>query len=627
MTKRISLLFGIFLLLLGIVSTVSADLVVNSVPIGLTGNHGSTTSGVISIKYENSSQNLSSVTLSGVNLSFSPNNFQLINGETKNITVTASIPQYNPVETKTFNFLINGTNGTYVTGLSSSFNVQVNASASLSIPASVSISEDQNQTTVVITNNGNIQQTNVALSIANGSYFGFNVLDGPQTINAGSSYTYTVKVVKLTSSSTPGLVNHLMNITSSQSSLSGNLVVERSYCKYGEQGNSIRITSVDDDDDFEWEPLMDVELEVEVENRADSSVKAVVKMGLYDLTEREFVEFASGDDELEETVRISDDDDEVVKFNFKLPATISPDNEYKLYIKAYESGEEDSECNSWVVEDVKIDSDYEVIMDELELPSLFVCGATNVVSLRVHNLELGDEELMRVNLYSSDLGLNVYSDEFELDEGDDEYVSLEFTIPENKEAKTYKITFYAEYDYRESSDTFRDSESLETYTITVGGDKCKLKSSPSIGANLQANTETVVGKDLTVEITITNPSDLDSSNFIVALEGYSSWASSVDLDQSSFNLAPGESKKIIATFNPTRSGEQEFVVKAIYGSRVQEQRITISVDESNSWISKISNAIGIKGNTTFWLTIGIFVVVIMIILVLLVRFINSTKRE
>jgi uncharacterized membrane protein len=516
-------------------------------------------------------------------------------------------------------------NGTVESMDFSSSPITINPSSSIQI-LTTSINEGSNQK-VRVKNTGNQLLTNIELIIANSSLFGF-VVDSPKaSLVAGAETEFIVNVSSLTTStSTMGVIDHVINVTSNSAVDSGIISIERNYCRYGEVGgNSILITDVEDDDDFEWEPLMDVEVEVEVENNGDSSERVIVKLGLYDLTEGEFVDFVDGEDELEETIRISDGDEEVVTFNFKLPATIDPNNEYRLYVKAYESGEEDTKCNSWV-EDVEVDSDYEVLMDDLDMPQILICGETNTISLRLHNLELGDDELMRVNLYSQELGLNIYSEEFELDEGDDEYLTLSFIVPENKESKSYRITFYAQYDYKESSDTFRESENLGSYTLTVDGDKCRPSAVPSISASLAEDTETIVGKDLKIEVTITNPSDAPTTDFIIALDDYTSWASSATLDQTTFSLVAGESKTITATFNPTKGGSQEFVVKAIYSGRVEEQRVTVSIDEKTTWLSRIADSMGIEANATFWLTIAIFIVLILIIVVLLVKFINSSKE-
>jgi uncharacterized membrane protein len=604
----------------------SADLSIDVLNTTLIADHDSSVSGFFNISYSNSSQNLTSVIFSGVNMTFNPVSLGVFNdGQSQLVEFTINVHKH-ASGSNVYSFNANGTNGTYETSATGSVTVNVNPSSTLSVQSKENIPENTEQVNITLTNTGNQNLNNVGLSIEDSSSFEFEVITPTGPISPGNTRDYTINITHVGSATSLGSVSHAMTATSGITSATGTLTIERNYCRYGEVGgNSILITDVEDDDDFEWEPLMDVEVEVEVENNGDSSERVIVKLGLYDLTEGEFVDFVDGEDELEETIRISDGDEEVVTFNFKLPATIDPNNEYRLYVKAYESGEEDTKCNSWV-EDVEVDSDYEVLMDDLDMPQILICGETNTISLRLHNLELGDDELMRVNLYSQELGLNIYSEEFELDEGDDEYLTLSFIVPENKESKSYRITFYAQYDYKESSDTFRESENLGSYTLTVDGDKCRPSAVPSISASLAEDTETIVGKDLKIEVTITNPSDAPTTDFIIALDDYTSWASSATLDQTTFSLAAGESKTITATFNPTKGGSQEFVVKAIYSGRVEEQRVTVSIDEKTTWLSRIADSMGIEANATFWLTIAIFIVLILIIVVLLVKFINSSKE-
>jgi uncharacterized membrane protein len=636
MANKAGLTFVAFFAFLLVVGFASATLTIDSTPLGLTAIHGQTAIGVITISYTNSSQNLTNVVLSGTNLSFSQNNFLLNDGDEKNVTVTATIPLYTSPGPKSFTFSVNGTNSSYYnTSASGSFNVQINSTDSIFIaaPKDKTIHEGLNQTTIAVTNDGNTIQ-NVMLTIQDSSSFEFNVLTGSQSISPGSTKTYTIDITKVTTSTGVGSFAHEINATGT-SSATGSLTIERSYCRSGETADFITILDVDDrssGDDWEWGPLKEVKLRVEVDNTADASKRVSVEIGLYDETRGRFVDLSTEDRELEETIRIDSDRSERLDFEFTLPATLDMNNNYRLYIKAFERGSESEQCTSEIAsnqysQEITIDSDEDLIIDELEMPSIFTCGSTNTVSFKLYNLHLGDEENMRINLFSSELGLDINTPHFELDEGYDEDIHITFAIPEGIEAKNYRITLSAEYDYRVSSDSYRSSETLGVYTIRLEGDKCMPAFTPTISADLDPETETIVGKDLKIEITIANPIGAETTDYIIALEDYSSWASSVSMNETTFTLSPGESKTITATFNPTKAGGQEFLVKAIYGVAVHEQRINVSLDEKVTFLSRLSNSINIKADSTFWLTIAIFVVLILIILVLLVRFINSSNKE
>lgn len=522
--------------------------------------------------------------------------------------------------------------------------VMAMGSAALSVTSSVSFTNPESEKSIILSN------TNSSLNFTFSSPVTFSIIgptgaisfvaEGSTSLNGSNTTSWTIRNTtnidysnfKLGSAYSGNFnitgieysINSTDNSTITQTVLKEvSVSLGTGYCKYGVKGNLFEITGLEDDDDFEWAPLMDIEIEVEVENNDDSSKRVVVKLGLYDLTNNRFVEFVGGEDELDETIRIEEDDEEVFVFNFKLPADIDPDSDYKLYVKAYENGEEDTQCTSAIEENIDIESDEEVLMDELDFSSsVFSCGTTNTISFKVYNVGLGDEEEMRVSIYSQELSLDMDSEQFELDEGEDEEVYFDFVIPEGKEPKNYKFSVTVEYDYRESTDSFRDSESLGTYTIRVDGDKCKAMILPTITATLDSETETMVGKDLVVRLSIKNP--LASTSFIMALEGYETWASSATLDLTKFNLEKDGTKAVTATFIPTKAGTQEFIVKAIYGGNVIEQKVIVSVEGSSSWISRVSEAV--KGNLTFYLTLAIFLVLILIIIILLVRFVNS-RRE
>ena len=583
----------------------------------------------------NLSGSISSISGASVsNFVFSPAGNLITNNSNKSVSATVSLPKHN---SGSFIILISGNasiNGTS-NPISGQTTIQILDEYKLNV-GSVVVSDDKNTTLIKIENVGNqplsgqlsfpSERNGIKISSSNAN---FGILNPGQSTNVNFD-------LEIPSSNIVGSTIFNLVVETSQGNFSGTLAVEKTFCRTGEQGDEISIRDVRDrssGSDFEWEPLKDIRLRVEVDNNADTSSSVTVVIGLYDTTRNRFTDLTELDRELEETIRISSGSWERYDFEFTLPADLDINSDYRLYVKAFVRNQESAQCTSDIsggnnifFEPVFIDFDDEVIADQWDTPQIFQCGDTNTISFRVHNLDLGDDEIMRINLRSANLNLNVYSNDFELDRGDREIVFIDFPIPTDVTSGSYRLDIYAEYDYLERTDSFRERTLLRSELIRVEGDKCKPAFTPTISASLDADTETLVGEELRVKITVTNPADAETTTYIIALDD-TTWASSAVLDQSSFSLAPGESKTITATFNPTQAGNQEFTVKAIYGTRVHEQKVSISIDEKTNFFSRISNSLGLEGNATFWLTIAIFVVLILIIVVLLVKFINSSKSE
>ncbi len=591
-------------------------------------NHSTTIGGYLTIKNINNSINFTNVVLKSQNgnLSFSYAPFSLNYNEEKNVTYSIVIPAHLSPGVYNYNYIINATNGTINETKTGVITINVQPSYSLEIVSSpVKVYEGTNTTTINVKNKGNVYLNNVVLAIQNGT-IKYNILTSGQNIAAGETKTYFVYVDSSTIGSSLTNYKNQVNASSGSVVATGEIWFEKSFCKYGENSSSyIKIVDVEDrssGDEWEWVPLKDISIRVEVENNADDSKRVSVRLGVYDSVKGKFLELKDGERELEQTIKIKENDEEYFNFEFKLPADLKEEsNRYKIYIKAFEKGKEQTSCDSDYKE-ITIDFDEDFIADIIEMPSLVSCGGSGFISLKVFNLNLGDEEKMRVKLYNSELGINLYSEQFELDQDESEIVSFNFVVPEGKEEKSYRITFYLEHDYRESLDDYREKENLGVYNIKVAGNKCKPLIQPLISAKLFNGTETKVGKDLIVELTIINTLSTQQ-NFIVSLEGYDVWASSASLEETTFTLGANQSKKIKATFVPIKEGDQEFNVNLLYGINVKEQKISVSINpkEKNFFVIVYEN---IKKNLTYYLTIAIIILIVLIILLLVIK---SAKKE
>ncbi|MEM4719503.1 MAG: putative S-layer protein, partial [Candidatus Pacearchaeota archaeon] len=344
MEKTKKFIFGIFifLVLLSLFSLASASSFSISGETSKNANHSSIVTGYLTIKNTNSSVNFSAVKIISQNgnlsFSYSPDPFSLDYNEEKNVSYSITVPAHLSPGVYNFNYIINSTNNSvYNETKTGQIAVNVQASSSLQILDSpIVVYEGTNTTTIHVKNTGNTQLNNVVLTIENGTVK-YPVLTGAQTINAGETKSYTVLVdASGVGSALTSYINNL-NATSGSIVASSQIKFEKSYCRFGENSSSyIKITEIEDrssGDDWEWSPLKEVSLRIEVENRADSSKRVTVKLGLYDTVKAKFVELKDGEKELEQTIRIKENDEEKFNFDFKLPADLKQESgRYRLYV-------------------------------------------------------------------------------------------------------------------------------------------------------------------------------------------------------------------------------------------------------------------------------------------------------
>ncbi|MBM3247614.1 putative S-layer protein [Candidatus Pacearchaeota archaeon] len=422
-------------------------------------------------------------------------------------------------------------------------------------------------------------------------------------MSVGKTYSAILKVMDNN--------NEQQNVTAS---------FERSFCDYGENGSSIEINSVEDDDDFEWNPLDDVTIEVEVENNGNSREKVTVELGLYSVSDNEFVEIDGNDDILEQSIRIDDDDEEVFTFEFKVSPELA-EGDYRLYVKAYLDSDEAAACDSKIgsslYEAVEIDyDDEEVIIDDIQAPIESSCGFVERVSMDVYNLDYGDDEDFRVNLYNQELGIDMNSDIFTLDNGDSETVEFDFKLPSNAVAKPYKILARVQYNYKSKSDTFFDETRDYYFTLTVKN--CQ-SASGVVTAELSEDTpNAIIGSQVVIEATIKN-TGTNAATYNMQVTGNSAWSQVAEIDPETFTLNAGESKKAkiyLDIDSEAEAGDKEFTITATYNGVSVNQKVLLTLEEGFN-TSKLWNHL--KAYWFLYLIGAITLLLLIIVIVLLVR--------
>ncbi len=424
-----------------------------------------------------------------------------------------------------------------------------------------------------------------------------------------------------------------------------------SFCEIGSQDTSnldlnVEINNLGQgEEDDEWLPLDRIKVEVEIEN--DKSVdldNVVLELALIEKDSGKNIAddliWLSEDDEEIEIGDVDEDEKEEHTFEFKVPADLGIDeNDYLLMVKAYPEDDEDTEnaicidfsndLSNDYFEEIKItreEEDDRMVIIDLDEVDEFIeapCGSTVVLEADVYNIGDQDQEQTQINLYNSELGLDLYEVIREdLDEGDDERIDFTFRVPDNAEEKQYDLELVIYYDYDEDDDEYdENSKSFFIYLRVKGNCEVEL-AEPRITAELDEETpEAIAGEQVIIKATIKNTGD-EEMEYTISITGNSDWSSLVDISPKKLTIAAGESADVAITLDldETTDGDQEFTIKATYGEQTTPQKVALTVKGGKSaGITGASIGTHIRENA--------FIYVIVIINIILIIAIISVVRR
>ena len=429
-------------------------------------------------------------------ISFSPSSVSSLaaNGSTT-ITTTVAIPSNLAAQTYQGTVTVSGTvSGATVTS-TFTLSVVVNSYSSLDVPTydtttSLEIrgQEDNSGTgTFTVTNNGNVIlnsftfTNNINLNDSDGDSISLT-FSNPGTVNPGASATVTVTAAfgnNIDLDNYAGTVNVTSGTATDSFRL--NLQIQPEICSDGivkdgdttSSGNAfldIDLREPDNGDDIK--PGDTLNIDVRVQNDDDTDMDVVVEAFLWNLDQNEEIASVEGD-----SVNINDGDTETYELELEIPKSsdLDTDDSYVLYVKAYEDGDEDQNCNE---ESVNLDFEREahatVVKQVTISPSTASCSETIDIKVDVENQGTRDEDDVYIQVKNNELNLDMESNLFDLDDfaGNDESATkrFSFTVPNNAQAKDYLIEGIVYYN--DGDDTQSEFETLsvrECGTVTNGG--------------------------------------------------------------------------------------------------------------------------------------------------------------
>ncbi|MAG78901.1 hypothetical protein CMI40_00815 [Candidatus Pacearchaeota archaeon] len=215
-------------------------------------------------------------------------------------------------------------------------------------------------------------------------------------------------------------------------------------CEDGEQGNlSISVKDPDDGDDFK--PEEEIEIDVKVTNNGDDDKRIVVESILYNINEDDEEESDKSDSE-----KVKEDENENFDLVIDVPNNFDDGDDYIIFIKAYEKGEEDTQCNFEII-DIDLErEDHDVIVEDVSLlPLINSPGGSIEVIVDVENVGGKDEDDVYIELTENILGISEKSELFDIEKsGDDDTFSESFfiKIPENANKGDYDLNIKVVFD-------------------------------------------------------------------------------------------------------------------------------------------------------------------------------------
>jgi uncharacterized membrane protein len=509
-------------------------------------------------------------------------------------------------------------------------------SADVSVSVSNDLTKSVDQTILTLTNTGN-SSVIVTLDIQDiededGNELGLTYPASSISIPASSSTNVTVSYTEDADDIFLGDYESTIKVLQGTTVLSSSSKIRfiNSYCEDGDilnsDGEGLLISRIKDlekenEDQWEWKPLDNIEVEVEVKRvsdyQEDNDVDIVIAYGLYDPETGDFIE------EWEQTFTIDEDDDkDEFILNFQVPAKNLDNEDLQFYVKAYDDDEDEEDIcadhsGDDYFKDVEINKEKnDILIDDILVPSQLLCGVPADIQMTVYNSGKNDEDKVRVIGRISELGIEKDFIINALDEGENKKILLDFTIPETAEKGTYSLEIEAEFDYDGSN--YDLNFVADEIDVTVEGN-CKSVQSGRIiiDPNTAIQSGGKAGEELIVKASLQNAGSQVTSYSITA-SGFESWASLSDIQEKIITLQPGQSEDVFIYLDVSRdaSGEQSFLIRASTadGSNI-DQPVTVEIQEKGSLFTGLSIADSLGDNWYLW-GIGLLNVVLIVIIVI-----------
>ncbi len=631
-----NILFAVFLIAIAVVTLNTVALVQATLDITppnnmLTVTHGTSFSS--SFILTNSGADVTSITCTktaGIfSMTISGCPTTLLAGQSTTVTYTGSVPLYQAASMYLHQITVNGMEiGLPITS-TTSISITVPSSPALAISSSVAMLGYPGatyQSNFSLNNNGNTQLNGIVFTYSDTNMkddendtitlsFNPSTLDltpggsanivlqasVPSTIDYG---TYSTDVVAAS-----GTVNATMHVT---------LTIYKKFCDSGNVGSYITISVKDPSSGEDFKPNEEITVEVSVKNNDDDERDIVLEAELFDLTDDVYVV----KEEVDAT--ITENHEETLTLKLLVPLDVESDHRLAVIVKAYEDGEEDTQCKDESVNvDVEKDSHSVIIETTKTTPETVECDGTFSAELKFGNAGRNDEKKVKVRLYNTALDIDVEKT-FLLEEG--EYYTAIFsdlTVPKDAEEKEYVLNIDYFYSYDSGTEDYDLSGSGEM-ALKVEGNCFK----PVYGVMIDASStlSAKVNQETLLKVTLTNTGN-EQTIYALSASGFDGWTSANSIDVPTLTLEPQSSGSFYVKFTPTQTGSQKFTVKTTFNGQTQTKEITVDVIAAStaaSWFEQIW--FSMKHNWEWLVVNAILAIAIIVLLVLLLTRKGKTQK-
>ena len=396
------------------------------------------------------------------------------------------------------------------------------------------------------------------------------------------------------------------------------------------QNNGMQYNTFGKDD--EWFPLEEVEVEIEVENNGNDDVDDVsIEWGLWNTKTGDWVIDIDEEDEL----NIKDGDKETLTVTFTLDNDLDVDLEdlddgshYRLYVVATGTVDNQTSPDTCVSDfetaSIIIESDF-VVLNNVEIPEVVQCGETVQVSADAWNIGDSDQDEVSVEVFGREsvLGLTETLELGDMNAFDRQPLSFTFNVPRNLNVQDTAGKFYAlnfqvkDEDGDVYQNDFDDDDSEFVVPFKVEGN-CGIGGTGAVTVSASLVSGGAAGEDMVIKATLTN-NDVETKTYKVGAAGFTEWADSVSVDQSTVVLTAGQSRDVVFTMkvDEDASGNYTFFIEATSGSEVVRQPVSVNI-EPKSRAGALGNLFAGQ-NWTLWAIVLLNIILVVVIIIVAVR--------
>jgi hypothetical protein len=231
----------------------------------------------------------------------------------------------------------------------------------------------------------------------------------------------------------------------------------------------------DNGKEWEWISGDEIEISLELENKAYSQRDFAIELVFLD-EDNEEVSLADDSDDIRSETNIDEDESDDINFRFKLRAN-AQEGEYALYAKAYDQDNRNI-CTSLKAEDtsnpitIKLEQeDRKVIMTKIEGPRNATISSQVQYTATLTNFGSKDEDKVLAILYNYKLNIEEEIEIQNLDSGEQRIITFDISIPQDASLLSKHILLFStRYQYDEKLDhyeSFSDGDDDAKYRITI----------------------------------------------------------------------------------------------------------------------------------------------------------------